>query len=505
MPTHKPVVFKRSLLAVAIVSLSACSTAPRIDDYDLSRIGDGIMKAGRVTADTSERVWDRTTYLLGFSDGDTLSDDTLLKDEVDIAMAEEDALMPLNLELTPVTIPQAVATTETEQPEMLDDTVVALDESAATLADAALIDTTSSVVAVEDLVHEVASAETLWDISKKTTGDANNWHILADVNNLSPTASVYPGQQLIIPSDMVKPGYLDAPEMSVEQAEAGLQSELAMGDEQLALADAPESTELLEPVMASADAAAPAERLVIPELDASELEAPEVALDDTPIKLAPGETLWDFSKRTTGDATNWQAIAAHNSFTEKQAVLVRPGQSINVPDALLKPDLDLAASDELLETPQVASAEPVMAETGTTIVAAAGSTMSAVDETAVEASSELLAQASTLDETQLSGSEAAPMTIVEATYKTDPSLVPRTIEKTFNESGNLTLQEVAHGEIMVSGTYYPKAIYNDADFSSSLLMRVSPGTTLQVSKAMGNWFEVETDKGVGYVHQRDIK
>ncbi len=58
---------------------------------------------------------------------------------------------------------------------------------------------------------------------------------------------------------------------------------------------------------------------------------------------------------------------------------------------------------------------------------------------------------------------------------------------------------------MVSGTYYPKAIYNNADFSSSLLMRVSPGTTLQVSKAMGNWYQVKTSKGLGYVHQRDIK
>ena len=58
---------------------------------------------------------------------------------------------------------------------------------------------------------------------------------------------------------------------------------------------------------------------------------------------------------------------------------------------------------------------------------------------------------------------------------------------------------------MVSGTYYPKAVYNDADFSSSLLMRVSPGTTLQVSRAIGSWYEVSTDQGTGYVHARDIK
>jgi len=61
------------------------------------------------------------------------------------------------------------------------------------------------------------------------------------------------------------------------------------------------------------------------------------------------------------------------------------------------------------------------------------------------------------------------------------------------------------GKVMVKGTYYPKAVYNNADFSSSLLMRVSPGTQLLVSKAIGPWLEVKTNKGVGYVHSRDIK
>lgn len=59
--------------------------------------------------------------------------------------------------------------------------------------------------------------------------------------------------------------------------------------------------------------------------------------------------------------------------------------------------------------------------------------------------------------------------------------------------------------ILVSGTYYPKAVYNKADFSSSLLMRVSPGTALKVAGAQGPWFKVETDKGVGYMHARDIR
>lgn len=501
MPNHTNVIFKRSLLAVAIVSLSACSTTPIVDDYDLSPIGAGILKAGRTAADLSEHALARTSYLLGFSDDDALGDKKHPMDEVDIALSLEDAPRPgtSELELSAIDLPQAIANQQPLNLEIPDDTVVASADSATALTDDQLFDTNSRAVAVEDLVHEVASNENLWDISKKTTGDANNWHVLADVNNLSPNASVFPGQQLIIPADMVKPGYLSAPDATIEQAQNAVESTTPVETQSIASA----TSELVEDAIASVEDTVPSERLLIPEPGANKQDVVAAAstVNDASIKLSPGETLWDFAKRTTGDATNWQAIATHNNFTEKQAVVVRAGQSITVPGALVKPDLDLAAVSAESAAPQVASAEPVIAAAETQDASA----ISVADETAVVASSELLAEASTLDETQLSGDATAPMTIVEATYKTDASLAPSTVERTFDDSGNLTLQEVVHGEIMVSGTYYPKAIYNDADFSSSLLMRVSPGTTLQVSKAMGNWFEVETNKGVGYVHQRDIK
>ncbi len=505
MPNRNPVIFKRSLLAVAIVSLSACSTTPRIQDYDLSRVGDGILKAGRTTADVSERVWDRTTYLLGFSDGDTVSDENLLMDEVDLAMSQEDAVMPADLEIRPVSVPQAIAnpaedTLQSLDGIELDNVELAQSDSVPALPDALELDS-ESLVAVEDLVHEVASAETLWDIAKKTTGDANNWHVLADVNNLSPNASVFPGQQLIIPSDMVKPGYLDTPDEAVQQADA----EILIDTQNIAANTATAASDQVELLATAAtDAVESGQRLAIPDADSSEPVTELVALNDTAIELGAGETLWDFAKRTTGDATNWQAIASHNNFTDKQAVVVRAGQSIRVPEQLLKPDFADEGTVQI-EAPEVAAAEPVVVEPEAEALTAPAETISIADETAVEASSELLAEASTLDETQPLADETTPIKIVEATFKTDTNLLPETLEQPAQAVDTTAMTDVAHGEIMVSGTYYPKAIYNDADFSSSLLMRVSPGTTLQVSKAMGNWFEVETDKGVGYVHQRDIK
>ncbi|MFT6307020.1 MAG: LysM repeat protein, partial [Halioglobus sp.] len=236
-------------------------------------------------------------------------------------------------------------------------------------------------------------------------------------------------------------------------------------------------------VITSADSGTSSQRLTIPA--ASEIPG-------TPVKLKPGETLWDFAKRTTGDATNWRAIAGHNNFSEKQAVIVRAGQAILVPEDLVKPETTLASVQP--------AAKPVITEEARTEVLAA---IEKVNQSAINASSELLTEATSLSNAQLFGDETQPITIVEANFQVDPSQQPIATDAV--EVVKMTSVTPYISKVMVSGTYYPKAIYNDADFSSSLLMRVSPGTSLKVSKALGNWFEVETDKGTGYVHQRDIK
>lgn len=483
MPDCNPILFKRSLIALAIVSLSACSTTPRVEDYDLSRIGEGILSAGRTTADVSQRAWDKTNYLLGFSDVEPNRDNELLMDEVDFALMEEDAVLPgQEATVRPVVIQTATAIPLDQAPVSQDQTVL---EIASTQLPV------DNVMAVEDLVHEVASNETLWDISKKTTGDANNWHVLADVNNLAPNANVFPGQQLIIPADMVKPGYDDAEELPQIQTAA-----IAV-DTQNLLGNVEDDETLL---VTEANTVASNERLAVPVKDAQAIEIAEAKIPEgKAFELNAGETLWDFAKRTTGDATNWKAIAGQNNFTEKQAVVVRAGQTIYVPDALVKPELDVVTTDvaaSSIDTPAkltVQDAEVAVAQPTTP-----------TDSDAISATTELLAEASALDETQ-------PIKIVEATFKADDTITAITLSQATASAAAATAAPVVADsasnpvQIMVSGTYYPKAVYNDADFSSSLLMRVSPGTTLQVSKAMGNWFEVETDKGLGYVHQRDIK
>jgi len=111
---------------------------------------------------------------------------------------------------------------------------------------------------------------------------------------------------------------------------------------------------------------------------------------------------------------------------------------------------------------------------------------------------------------QMPGSAEDDIKIVEANFQSEP---PKELQLA-KRADNLMAEtqetmapgaDVGSDAVMVSGTYYPKAIYNEANFSSSLLMRVSPGTELKVSKAVGPWYEVVTDKGVGYVHSRDTK
>jgi len=352
--------------------------------------------------------------------------------------------------------------------------------------------------------------------------DASAIPAIADGSNEALTelsdqsAAVFPGQTLIIPGELNEQ---IEPDNSVAQLAADTEVSDTASD---VIADAA-STELL---------------------GSSNTTSAQVAnVASEAFEINDGETLWDFSKRTTGDATNWQAIAAHNGFTEKQAVTVRPGQTIQVPQDLVREQFDVVAtplaesmlsestlaesanenadSDEIVAAATTAvsgtSSTELTAESVETEVLAAANAVApsdAIDGSGVE---QQLADSGLVDEAQLQAatrlelpsqtqelaqSEAQDMTIVEATYKTDSALGVLTDE---DSAVQITENANIPAEIRVSGTYYPKAVYNNADFSSSLLMRVSPGTTLQVSGATGNWFEVETDKGVGFVHQRDIQ
>jgi len=538
---------QRSCIAAAVISLSACATTTG----DYNTVGETLEK----TRAAGARAWQGTKDLFG--GGTSHSGDELL-DEVDLALMEEDALPASATQLSEE---DALLANSAQANQSLEDS--GLEEpvlAAATLPDAAQQDPEPKVmstdpagepsqpaIAANDHVHDVQKSETLWDIAKLTTGDANNWHVLADVNNLAPNASVFPGQQLSIPADLVKPEFLpeqDSPDSQTPIQTAAVSESNEDGQPEIVITDdAPASV-----VAAENDASADNE-LIVNDIASSESEPADI---DTTAVMAEAkaftvgerETLWDFAKRTTGDATNWQIIADQNAFTKKQATLVRAGQTILVPTDLVKerePEAAAAAtetatnsadavaseepaSSDLVTTESTNDLEPVetdtpteLAETGSEATENIKDEMTAaIDE--IKDSQAPLAKtdtsndslADTVDTTLASAeepeSESDPIKIVEARYQQNKVDKLVTEDQLAAEAKqHLDSESMAEQSVMVSGTYYPKAVYNDADFSSSLLMRVSPGTELQVSRALGPWFEVQTNKGVGYVHSRDIK
>ena len=461
-----PNLFKRSLLAAALVSMSACSTAPSTPNPNDS----SLVKVGKATANAGRKTWNTTAYYLGFRDSRdsptrNTSDDRLLI--VDNNSADDN-----NLEIAPL-----------DENSSSEGRSLAIEQN----ADGTL---NTSATGGQDLIHVVAQSETLWDIAKKTTGDANNWHVLADLNNLQQNAAVFPSQKLLIPGDLVKPGYNP-------DGVAIVANNIDSSDGFTAI----ENTSTANVQTAGAD---------------TETDALSATVQDAVvIDLQDNETLWDFAKRTTGDATNWQQIASQNNFTERQATTVRPGQGIAVPNSLLRDPSEAVASVEPVELVIQAEEQEVvvasaadtaensfinsatqtsetLTDTANTTLAAALPTAQALQEPAVEVVSDLAAVAGVGDDTQ----------VVESSYESTDAIESANLE---SDAVQIVENQNIPGEITVKGTYYPKAVYNDADFSSSLLMRVSPGTQLQVSRAMGTWFEVETEKGVGYVHSRDIQ
>ncbi len=54
-------------------------------------------------------------------------------------------------------------------------------------------------------LREVQDGETLWKFSKRVTGDALNWHDIADLNEIDDARTVVPGLVLKIPVHLIRP------------------------------------------------------------------------------------------------------------------------------------------------------------------------------------------------------------------------------------------------------------------------------------------------------------
>lgn len=497
MQTRIPSVFKVSVLAAAMVTLSGCAVTS-----EPSRIGESIMSAGRITADASVKAYEGTKRILGFDRLERSSAD------VDMALMDADSVFPSKNEQVAVAMP--VDSNSALRVEPLGGSIDGIDQpplGAPAIATIPAIDPNAIPVATIDYNHSVGANETMWTIAKTTTGNANNWRILAEINQLDINTPMQIGQEILVPADLVLPELVAGlapqtvvPSAADEQVIGGTLEPIAVADlisspipeagseglvlgasnEEIITEDALNDETL---VLAAADLPTEEPVLAAPTLDPS--------VGAIALKADAGETLWDMAKRTTGDALNWKKIAEQNNFTEQDIGRIRYGQTIYVPVEMAK--AELGGEKPMIAKASVPATDPkksAVADAKATdqLIAATTPAAQPSNQEAVDASSALVASASNLlDETQ-------DIKIVEAKFQSDQTIVAEPAD--VNAAGQV---------IMVSGTYYPKAVYNEADFSSSLLMRVSPGTEMTVTRAMGPWFEVQTEFGTGYMHARDIR
>lgn len=418
---------------------------------------DPIDRLARSVTDVGSRVWDGTRYLFKLKEGDTLAENEYdeYPDEVDLALIDVEEFEKLDTYDADAAQPEAVeelAAIEPETTPLLPSGDTVLEETAELAEETAKPSLDNSA---EDLFHTVGENESLWVLAKMLTGNANNWRQLAELNDLDENGTLKIGQQLRIPAALKKVP-LD-------------------GEQTTAVAEqAPKATQE-QPVVAAASSDEPSETFTV----------------------NAGESMWVLSKRTTGNAANWLTIANFNGMDERAANHIRYGQKLQIPSKLLSNGVsgDTVASgkDDLVPSKEEAANAVAKA-------IAPSQKTPGVDAGTTDGERQL--------EVAEQASETTQVVEVPANFKAEPPTDLPTEAKQAGETHVLAQQPapaagLQEGEIMVSGTYYPKAIYNEANFSSSLLMRVSPGTRLRVSQTIGPWYEVETDQGTGFVHSRD--
>ncbi|MCB1757174.1 MAG: LysM peptidoglycan-binding domain-containing protein [Gammaproteobacteria bacterium] len=191
--------------------------------------------------------------------------------------------------------------------------------------------------------------------------------------------------------------------------------------------------------------------------EASEAATVTQAADLTYIVEA-GDILSLIAQKTTGDGANWREIARYNNIENPNRLNV----------------------DEVILIPAHLLSEPVLAQT---------ETPPQDDDVKV----------ATLDTDAIT--ERQEISAISDT----PSASQQTADNEKAAPADNDDQPRKNSWVMIEGSYYPKAIYLKPDYTDGLLTRILPGTALRHLGTREQWYEVETEKGTGYVHASDAR
>ncbi len=186
-----------------------------------------------------------------------------------------------------------------------------------------------------------------------------------------------------------------------------------------------------------------------------------------PIDLAytveAGDILYHIAKKTTNNGDNWQAIAEYNNIDNPRRIKIN--QVLLIPGYLLPTPENVNVHQNVDKGVEVATV-----------------------------SAEVITPKVEIDEIkQVTDTESISSLPTDINHNDEFSQPPK-----FNE-------DAFTGWIMIKGSYYPKAIYTKPNYTEGLLTRVLPGTTLRHIDSEAGWLQVETDRGLGYVHMSDAK
>lgn len=201
---------------------------------------------------------------------------------------------------------------------------------------------------------------------------------------------------------------------------------------------------------------------------------PDVAEDDVPYQVTEdysagvisyvvqrGDRLSDIALEFTGDASNWRNIADYNNIANPR--FLREGSELQIPTYLVPG----------YQAPNTTQAEPL--------------------------SSTPLPQTSALAVRRESTTDVAPVVVTPINTNRNFDLTP------IDEQSASTPQSFAGTgtQIKVTGTYYPKGIYQEPAAYSRIMMRAAPGTVFSLDTQVNQWYRIETPRGTGYIRVSD--
>ncbi len=176
-----------------------------------------------------------------------------------------------------------------------------------------------------------------------------------------------------------------------------------------------------------------------------------------------GDQLAKIAETMTGSRGNWRAIAEHNGISSPKYLAV--GALLEIPgDLLVTHDVAIAA-EPAIDIDSVATAQS----------ASRGEPTSRVRQLPV----------------------AAPAKVVLTPVVTNRHFDLSPMDA--GVSGGKSRKRL----VKVVGSYYPKGVYTAPDAASRVLMRLAPGTVLELEREYNGWFKVITGEGAGYLRAGD--